>query len=40
MEKQKPAVIAKIRELALKKYPKSSPTKPDFELDQELANLK
>lgn len=40
MEKQKPTVLAKIRQLALDKYPKNSSAKADFVLDKELADLK
>ena len=41
LAKQKPAVLAKIQELALKEYPKNSSTeKPAFVLDESLANLK
>ena len=40
LEKQRPTVLAKIQELALKKYPKHGTDKAEFVLDDSLANLK
>jgi len=41
LEMQKPKVLAKIKELALKAHPrKSQKSSPDFVLDKELASMK
>ena len=39
MERHKPTVLAKIRELALQKHPKGNNGKSDFVLDESLLNL-